>query len=41
MKPLYYDNKMIIKNLGKMQGPENRNAPSEINSPHFGTEQAN
>ena len=41
MKPLYYEMKMIIKNLGKMQGPENKNTLSKINSPNFGTEQAN
>ena len=40
MKLLYYEIKMIIKNLGNMQGPENKN-PSKIDSPHFGTEQAN
>ena len=41
MKPLCYGKKNIIKNLGKLQGPESENAPSEINSTHFGTEQAN
>ena len=41
MNPLNYEIKMTIKNLGKMQGPEKGNTPSEKNSLHFGTEQAN